>query len=184
MLRRESEPFKLGYFDDQVREYVITTPMTPQPWINYVGNEDFFSLVSNTCGGYSFYKDAKLLRLTHYRYNNVPADTNGRYYFIRHGYTVWTPGWQPVKTALDSYACHHGLGYNRFLASKNRIQAELTEFTVDRSFRDCRYHIHVTNPDGVEKGVRSVWMDGRELEAGDPLPVHPGAVCMVEVIMG
>ena len=116
---------KFGFFDDKEKEYVITSPATPLPWINYLGNENFFSLISNTCGGYSFYKDAKLLRLTRYRYNNVPADTDGRYYFIRHRNTVWTPAWQPVKTELDSYECRHGLGYSRFTASKNKIQAEL-----------------------------------------------------------
>lgn len=93
---------KYGYFDDTQREYVITTPKTPLPWINYLGSEDFFSLISNTCGGYSFYKDAKLLRLTRYRYNNVPADTNGKYYYIKDGDTIWNPGWQPTKTPLDT----------------------------------------------------------------------------------
>ena len=106
----------------------MSSPATPQPWINYLGNEEFFSLISNTCGGYSFYKDAKLLRLTRYRYNNVPADTNGRYYFIKHNDTVWTPAWQPVKTELDSYECRHGLGYSRFTSSKNKIEAKLTAF--------------------------------------------------------
>lgn len=119
---------KFGFFNDNDREYVITSPATPQPWINYLGNEEFFSLISNTCGGYSFYKDAKLLRLTRYRYNNVPADTNGRYYFIKHNDTVWTPAWQPVKTELDSYECRHGLGYSRFTSSKNKIEAKLTAF--------------------------------------------------------
>ncbi len=119
---------KFGHFHDEKKEYVITSPQTPLPWINYLGNESFFSLISNTCGGYSFYKDAKLLRLTRYRYNNVPADTNGRYYFINHNGTVWTPGWQPVKTPLDSYECRHGLGYSQFISSKNGIHAELTAF--------------------------------------------------------
>ena len=119
---------KFGHFDDGAKEYVITSPETPLPWINYLGNESFFSLISNTCGGYSFYKDAKLLRLTRYRYNNVPADTDGRYYFIRHNGKVWTPGWQPVKTELDSYECHHGLGYSRFISSKDGIESDLTAF--------------------------------------------------------
>ena len=86
---------KFGYFDDAAMEYVITTPKTPLPWINYLGCRDFFSLVSNTCGGYSFYKDAKLLRLTRYRYNSVPYDSNGKYYYIKDGDTIWNPGWQP-----------------------------------------------------------------------------------------
>ena len=119
---------KYGFFDDQNKEYVITEPMTPNPWINYLGNEDFFSLISNTAGGYSFYKDAKLLRITRYRYNNVPADTNGRYYFINDEETIWNPGWQPSQTPLDSYECHHGLGYSRFHSSKNGITADLTAF--------------------------------------------------------
>lgn len=119
---------KYGYFDDSHKEYVITEPMTPNPWINYLGNEDFFSLISNTAGGYSFYKDAKLLRITRYRYNNVPADTNGRYYFINDEGTVWNPGWQPTQTPLDSYECHHGLGYSRFHSSKNNVEADLTAF--------------------------------------------------------
>ncbi|MGN1193698.1 MAG: GH36-type glycosyl hydrolase domain-containing protein [Dorea sp.] len=119
---------KYGYFNDSEKEYIITNPRTPNPWINYLGNEDFFSLISNTAGGYSFYKDAKLLRLTRYRYNNVPADTNGRYYFIKDQDTVWTPGWQPVQTELDTYECHHGLGYTRFHSSKNEIVADLTAF--------------------------------------------------------
>ena len=88
---------KFGYFDDAKKEYVITSPRTPLPWINYLGSKDFFSLISNTCGGYSFYKDAKLLRLTRYRYNNVPFDSNGHYYYIKEGDTIWNPGWMPQR---------------------------------------------------------------------------------------
>ena len=119
---------KFGYFDDANREYVITTPKTPLPWINYLGCKEFFSLISNTCGGYTFYKDAKLLRLTRYRYNDVPYDTNGKYFYIKDGDTVWNPGWQPAKTALDSYECRHGIGYSRFTASKNKVQASVLTF--------------------------------------------------------
>ncbi len=119
---------KFGYFDDTNKEYVITSPQTPLPWINYLGNKDFFSLVSNTCGGYSFYKDAKLLRLTRYRYNNVPYDSNGHYYYIKDGDTIWNPGWMPCKTELDSYRCRHGLGYSTFESSKNELSASLTNF--------------------------------------------------------
>jgi cellobiose phosphorylase len=117
-----------GHFDDNALEYVITTPKTPLPWINYLGNKEFFSLISNTCGGYSFYKDAKLLRLTRYRYNNVPYDNNGKYFYIKDGDTVWNPGWQPVKTELDSYECRHGLGYSTWNSSKNDIQAQVLTF--------------------------------------------------------
>ena len=119
---------KFGHFDDAQKEYVITSPRTPLPWINYLGCENFFSLVSNTCGGYSFYKDAKLLRLTRYRYNNVPLDSNGHYYYIKDGGTIWNPGWMPTKTELDSYECRHGMGYSVFKSSKNGLTAELTDF--------------------------------------------------------
>ena len=119
---------KFGYFDDANREYVITTPKTPLPWINYLGCNDFFSLISNTCGGYSFYKDAKLLRLTRYRYNDTPNDVNGKYFYIKDGDTIWNPGWKPTKTDLDSYECRHGIGYSRFISSKNDVQASVLAF--------------------------------------------------------
>ena len=119
---------KYGYFDDSSREYVITTPKTPLPWINYLGCEDFFSIKSNTSGGYCFYKDAKLLRLTRYRYNNVPFDDGGHYFYIKDGDTVWNPGWQPVQTELDSYECRHGMGYSIFTGVKNDLKAQVTSF--------------------------------------------------------
>ena len=116
---------KFGYFDDQHKEYVITTPKTPLPWINYLGNREFFSLISNTCGGYTFYRDARLLRLTRYRYNDVPCDTNGKYFYIKDGDCIWNPGWQPTKTDLDFYECCHGLGYSRFTGKMKNLQASV-----------------------------------------------------------
>lgn len=119
---------KFGTFDDLNKEYVITTPKTPLPWINYLGSNNFFSLMSNTCGGYSFYKDAKLLRLTRYRYNNIPNDEGGRYFYIKDNDCVWNPGWQPVKTELDSYECRHGMGYTKITSEKNGLKASLLAF--------------------------------------------------------
>ena len=119
---------KFGHFSDTTREYVITTPRTPLPWINYLGSEAFFSLVSHTAGGYSFYKDAKLRRITRYRYNNVPADSNGRYYYIKDGDTAWNPGWQPTQTELDFYECRHGFGYTTITGKKNGLSAKLELF--------------------------------------------------------
>lgn len=119
---------KFGYFDDQHKEYVITTPKTPLPWINYLGNREFFSLISNTCGGYTFYRDARLLRLTRYRYNDVPCDTNGKYFYIKDGDCIWNPGWQPTKTDLDFYECCHGLGYSHFTGKKKNLQASVLFF--------------------------------------------------------
>jgi cellobiose phosphorylase len=119
---------KFGYFDDPNREYVITQPDTPYPWINYLGSQDYFSIISNTCGGYSFYKDARLRRLTRYRYNDAPIDSGGKYFYIKEGDTIWSPGWKPVKTALDSYQCRHGMGYSRFISEKNGLQSDLLFF--------------------------------------------------------
>ena len=117
-----------GHFDDANREYVITNPATPFPWINYLGNEDFFGLISNTGGGYDFYKDAKFRRITRYRYNSVPMDSVGRYFYIADGDLVWNPGWKPCKTALDSYECRHGLNYTRITGAKNKVRASVLFF--------------------------------------------------------
>ncbi|MCC5928627.1 MAG: hypothetical protein JJU28_05215 [Cyclobacteriaceae bacterium] len=117
-----------GFFDDGKREYVITRPDTPWPWINYLGNHDFYSLISNTAGGYSFYKDARLRRLTRYRYNNVPMDSGGKYFYINDNGSIWSPGWKPVKAKLDEYSCRHGLGYTIIRGVKDGIEAEVTYF--------------------------------------------------------
>ena len=119
---------KYGYFDDLAREYVITDPRTPWPWINYLGNKDFFSLISNSAGGYSFYKDAKFRRLTRYRYNGVPMDAGGRYFYIKEGDTIWNPGWKPTKTPLDSYECRHGMNYTIIKGEKNGLEAKALFF--------------------------------------------------------
>ncbi|MDZ7604263.1 MAG: hypothetical protein U5K79_01465 [Cyclobacteriaceae bacterium] len=135
---------KFGYFDDARREYVITSPQTPYPWINYLGNHDFFSLISNTAGGYSFYKDAKLRRITRYRYNNVPIDDGGKYFYIKDDDQVWSPGWKPVKTTLDSYSCRHGLGYTIIKSEKNSLEAEITYF-VPLGFTGEIQKVRLTN---------------------------------------
>ncbi|MDR0283888.1 MAG: hypothetical protein LBI33_03230, partial [Propionibacteriaceae bacterium] len=117
---------RFGYFDDEAREYVITTPHTPRPWINYLGTESFFSLVSGSQGGYSFYRDAKLRRLTRYRYNGVPADDNGRYLFIHDGTDVWSPSYAPCRVELDEYECRHGLGYTTVTGARNGVRVVRT----------------------------------------------------------
>ncbi len=116
---------KFGYFDDLEKEYIISTPETPYPWINYLGNEDFFSLISNTGGGYSFYKDARIRRISRYRYNNSTLDNNGKYYYINDNGDIWNPGWKPVKNKLDKYLCQHGLGYTKITGERNNLEAEL-----------------------------------------------------------
>ena len=117
-----------GHFDDLCREYVITNPRTPFPWINYLGNEDFFGLISNTAGGYTFYKDAKFRRITRYRYNCVPMDNGGRYFYVKDGDVVWNPGWKPCKTELDHYECRHGLNYTRITGEKSGVRASVLHF--------------------------------------------------------
>ncbi len=117
-----------GHFDDRAREYVITDPATPWPWINYMGTEDFFSLISQTAGGYCFCKDTKFRRILRYRYNGVPMDAGGRYFYIKDGDTLWNPGWKPCKTQLDHYECRHGMGYTRLVGEKNGLRADALFF--------------------------------------------------------
>ena len=139
-----------GHFDDARREYVITDPATPWPWINYMGTEDFFSLISNTAGGYCFCKDAKFRRILRYRYNGVPMDAGGRYYYIKDGDTVWNPGWKPCKTALDAYECRHGMGYTRVTGEKDGLKADVL-FFVPIGHR-CEVHrVKLTNTGAAKK---------------------------------
>jgi len=119
---------KYGHFDDAAREYVITQYKTPWPWINYLGNKDFFSIISNTAGGYSFYRDARLRRITRYRYNNVPMDDGGKYFYINDNGSVWSPGWKPVKADVEDYSCRHGMGYTHIGAEKGGLRADMLFF--------------------------------------------------------
>jgi cellobiose phosphorylase len=119
-----------GFFDDNKREYVITRPDTPLPWINYLGCEAYFGIISNTAGGYSFYRDARLRRLTRYRYNNVPFDFGGRYIYVRDNVDgrFWSPSWQPTRHDAEGYLCRHGLGYTIIGSTFKRIKAETLYF--------------------------------------------------------
>ena len=127
---------RYGHFDDKNREYVIERPDTPLPWVNYLGSEAYFGIISNTAGGYSFYKDARLRRLTRYRYNNVPLDSGGRYIYLRDddslphpsGPLFWSPSWQTTRVPLDEYECRHGMGYTIIRSKKAGVEASTRYF--------------------------------------------------------
>ncbi len=146
-------PVQYGYFDDDQKEYVITRPDTPLPWINYLGTEDFFSIISNSAGGYCFYKDARMRRLTRYRYNNIPMDSNGRYLYIEDGDEVWNPMWKPMQSLLDSYECRHGLGYTKITGQKNELQVS-TLFFVPLGARNEIWNVTLKNESSNKKKIR------------------------------
>lgn len=145
---------KFGNFDDVRKEYVINTPQTPYPWINYLGNEQFFGLISNTAGGYTFYRDARLRRLTRYRYNNIPLDTGGRYYYLRDhdNNDFWTPGWMPVKRDLDFYECRHGLGYTSITGERGGISVSQLAF-IPLGYHGEVHRLTVKNTSSAVKTV-------------------------------
>ena len=124
----------------------MTRPDTPRPWVNYLGGEDYFGIISNTAGGYSFYRDARLRRLTRYRYNNVPADTGGRYVYVRDRATgeFWSPSWQPTQTDLDDYSCRHGLGYSIIASRRGGVRVETT-YVVPLGETLEQWRVRVTN---------------------------------------
>ncbi len=144
---------KYGHFDDNRREYVITQYKTPYPWINYLGNKDFFSIISNTAGGYSFYRDARLRRLTRFRYNNVPLDDGGKYFYINDNGSVWSPGWKPVKAEVDDYSCRHGMGYTVIGAEKDNLRAEMLFFVPLGDTCEVQ-RITLRNTGKIAKGFR------------------------------
>ncbi len=144
-----------GHFDDENKEYVITTPYTPLPWINYLGNENFFALISNTGGGYDFYRDAKMRRITRFRYNNVPEDNTGRLFYITDGSDSWSPAFLPLKKDLESYECHHGLGYTYFSSSRNNLSSTLYSFVP--LHENCEVLLlTLKNESGEKKNIRVV----------------------------
>lgn len=121
---------KYGHFENDKKEYVIERPDTPLPWINYLGLEEFFGMISNNGGGYSFMVDSRKQRITRYRYNNIPMDYGGRYFYVRDDKTgeYWSPTWMPVKAELDFYECRHGLGYTKITGEKNGLRISTNYF--------------------------------------------------------
>jgi len=145
---------QFGHFDDQNREYVITTPKTPYPWINYLGSEKFFGLVSHQAGGYCFYRDARLRRLLRYRYNNAPTDVGGRYFYIREqDGSYWSPSYMPVKAELDSFECRHGLGYTKITGVKKGLSAEVT-FLVPTGVNAEVHQVRLKNGGSTPRAVK------------------------------
>lgn len=145
---------KFGYFDDANKEYVITTPETPYPWINYLGSQEFFTIISNTSGGYSFFKDAKLRRITRFRYNNVPLDLGGGHYFyLNDNGEVWSPAWSPARTDLEFYECRHGMGYTTMTGKKNEVTTKVTYF-VPLDFHGEVQKVSVTNDSKEKKNIK------------------------------
>ena len=119
-----------GFFDAEAREFVITRPDTPTPWLNYLGEGRYGGIISNTAGGFSFDRDPRNRRVTRYRYNGVPADQPGRYVYLRDQDSgeFWSPTWQPIKRDLDAYECRHGAGETRIRGAFRDIEAEVLYF--------------------------------------------------------
>jgi cellobiose phosphorylase len=151
-----SPPATYGHFDDARREYVIQRPDTPLPWINYLGCEEFFGIISNTGGGYSFHRDAKLRRLTRYRYNNVPLDSNGRYLYVRDADDpdgFWCPTWKPVRRKLDHYECRHGMGYTQITGRRGGVEV-VTRYFVPLGQTCEVWDVVVRNASSKPKSLR------------------------------
>ena len=145
---------KYGHFDDASREYIIARPDTPLPWINYLGCEAYFGLISNTAGGYSFYRDARLRRLTRYRYNNSPLDVGGRYLYLRDNKSgkYWSPSWMPTRTKLDEYECRHGQGYTIITSKFNGIKSS-TRYFVPLGESLELWQVTLTNESGSDSDL-------------------------------
>lgn len=143
---------KFGKFDDKNKEYVINTPYTPYPWINYLGSDDYFVLFSNTAGGYSFFKDPRERRITRYRYNNVPIDSEGRHFYIKENDTVWNIGVRPTKTEVDSYEARVGLGYTKITSVKDDIKASQLAF-VPKGYQGEIQYITLENKSNIKRSL-------------------------------
>jgi cellobiose phosphorylase len=158
LARRRGDNVQYGHFDDERREYVITRPDTPLPWMNYLGTEDYFGLISNTAGGCSFYRDARLRRLTRYRHNNAPLDLGGRYVYLRDDADgdYWSPSWQPTRSELDSYECRHGLSYTSISSARHKIRAEMLFFVpLDETLEVWRLRVRNDRAENAEISVFS-----------------------------
>jgi cellobiose phosphorylase len=148
-----------GYFDRPAKEYVITRPDTPLPWINYLGTDQYCALFSHTAGGYSFYKDASQRRITRYRYNNIPLDANGKYIYLRDDATgdFWSTTWQPTRQDLKKYKyeCRVGLSYNQIKSEYKGIKTDSLYFVPEGETLEV-WRLRVTNTTSKPRKITAV----------------------------
>lgn len=134
-----------GYFDSEKSEYVITSPLTPRAWINYLGGvSDMDAFVSNRAGGTVWYKQPHTGRLTRYQYMAQPEDNPGFFLYIRDMGELWTPSFMPTRTPLDRYECRHGLYYTTFDSEKNGIGVKV-RYMIPRKDPVMLWDITFTN---------------------------------------
>ena len=120
---------KYGYFTEDGREFVITRPDTPAPWVNYISNGRYTGLVSNTGGGFSYWMDPRDSRITRFRYNCLPWDRPGRYVYLRDMEDeYWSLSWQPTAHKPDEYECRVGMGYQTIKTLYRDVRSEVTYF--------------------------------------------------------
>jgi cellobiose phosphorylase len=145
---------KYGYFDDEKREYVITNPATPRPWVNYLGSPLYGALISNNAGGYSFAKSGANGRILRYVFNNF--DQPGRYIYIRDNDSkdYWSASWQPVGKDLKDYKseCRHGTAYTKMLADYSGIHSEALYYVPLECEHEV-WNLKLTNNSGKKRSL-------------------------------
>ncbi|MBN2089394.1 N,N'-diacetylchitobiose phosphorylase [candidate division KSB1 bacterium] len=148
---------QFGHFDDERKEYVIDRPDTPKSWSNYLGSTEYGAIITNNAGGYSFFQSAAQGRFMRMRFNAIPNDQPGRYFYLydRDRKDYWSASWQPVGKSLDKYktVCRHGTAYTIIESAYDKIKTETTYFVpLDRLF-EC-WLLKITNQDSVKRRLR------------------------------
>jgi len=130
---------KYGHFSSDSLEYIITSPSTPYPWINYLTNDRYCSIISQCAGGYSFYKDCRTNRVTRWLPENYNVDRPGKYLFMRESNKAWSATYQPMRKKPSAYVCHHGLGYTTIQSTYYGVKSEVSYFVPEHD--DCEVWI-------------------------------------------
>ncbi|MFC1922573.1 GH36-type glycosyl hydrolase domain-containing protein [Chloroflexota bacterium] len=147
---------KYGYFDDQEKEYVITRPDTPLSWSNYLGTTDYGAIITNNAGGYGFFQSGARGRFLRLRFNSVPMDQPGRYFYLRDRESgdYWSASWQPVGKSLEQYqsTCRHGTAYTTIESKYAEISTTATYFVpLEQNFEYWR--LKITNRSDRQRGL-------------------------------
>lgn len=148
---------KYGHFDDQANSFVITQPLTPRPWINYLGNRRLSAFISQNAGGLAWYLEPQMRRLSRYHYTAAPGDRPGFYVYLRDRATndLWNPHYAPACAKLDTFACHVQPGVTRFAARRNGIAAEVT-YAIPPEDDVMLWHVKLTNQAATRAQLEAV----------------------------
>ena len=148
-----------GGFISDGSEYCIKinkNDKLPTVWSNIMANTKIGTVVTEGMGGYSWYKNSRLNRLTAWNNNQVTDVPSEIIYLedLENG-KLWSLGINPTPDDNDYYITY-GFGYSKYRHVSNGIDQEVTVFIPKEESAKIQI-IHLNNKLAKKKKIRIIY---------------------------